>query len=95
MFLGAYHFDGSVEELLPAYERLAASYPPDSLDLHVCVVRDGGLTVFDACPSSAVFAEFSASPEFGAAVRAAGLPSPRVEALGDVHTARLRQTVGA
>ena len=57
MFLGAYHFDGSFEELLPAYERLAASYPPDSLDLHVCIERDGGLTVFDACPSSAVFAE--------------------------------------
>ena len=25
-------------------------------ELHVCVVRDGGLTVYDTCPSAEVFA---------------------------------------
>jgi hypothetical protein len=93
MFLGAYYFDGPPAELLPAYERLMASLPPDSADLHVCIVRDGGLTVFDACPSAAVFAGFSAGPDFASAVQAAGLPAPRVEPLGDVHAARLRAGV--
>ena len=93
MFLGAYHFDGTPTELVPAYERLLAAFPPDSLDLHVCVIREGGLTVFDACPSESVFAEFSAGATFADTVRAAGLPAPRVEALGEVHTVRRRQTV--
>jgi hypothetical protein len=55
----------------------------------VCIVRDGGLTVFDACPSATVFAGFSSGPEFAGAVRAAGLPTPRVEPLGDIHAARV------
>ena len=45
MYLGVYHFDGSPADLLPGYERLMASFPPDQIDLHVCVVRDGGLSV--------------------------------------------------
>src|SRR5205823_941269 len=59
MFLGAYYFDGPPPELIPAYERLMAGFPPDGLELHVCVVRDGGLTVYDACPSAEIFAAFS------------------------------------
>ena len=93
MFLGAYHFDGLADELLVAYERLLAMFPPEKLDLHVCVVRDGGLTVYDACPSSAVFASFSAGDDFAGALRTAGLPTPRVEPIGEVHTAQLRQAV--
>jgi hypothetical protein len=93
MFLGAYHFDGPPDELIPAYERLLAGFPPDSLELHICVVREGGLTVFDTCPSSAVFAAFSTSADFADAVRAAGLPEARVEPLGDVHATRVRAGV--
>jgi hypothetical protein len=93
MYLGAYHFDGSVPELLDAYERLMATFPPETLDLHVCVVRDGGLTVFDACPAAEVFVGFSTSAEFRAAVGAAGLPEPRVEPIGEVHAARVRAGV--
>jgi hypothetical protein len=95
MFLGAYHFDGPPGELVPAYGRLMDSFPPDTLDLHVCIVRETGLTVLDACPSAATFTEFSASIEFAGAVRAAGLPMPRVEAMGDVHSARVRAGVGS
>ena len=93
MFLGVYHFDGSPPELVPAYDRLMAGFPAEQIDLHVCVVRDGGLSVYDACPSASVFAAFSASEDFAGAVRAAGLPGPRVEAVGEVHAARLRQEV--
>lgn len=93
MFLGAYHFEGDPADLLPAYRRLVEGFPPDAFDLHMCVVRDRGVTVYDACPSASVFAEFSRSAQFGAAVSAAGLPAPRVEPLGNVHAARLRHPV--
>jgi hypothetical protein len=90
MFLGAYHFDGDPTALIAAYDRLMASFPPDAIVFHVCIEREEGITVFDACPTRAVFADFSVSYEFNAAVAAAGLPSPRVELLGDVHASRVR-----
>ena len=95
MFLGAYHFDGDPADLLPGYRRLMAGFPPDSSDLHVCVERVDGITVFDACPSSDVFAGFSADLEFRMAIEAAGLPAPRVEPIGEVRTARLRSGIEA
>jgi hypothetical protein len=93
MYLSAYHFDGDPGDLIPAYARLQAQFPPDALDLHVCVVGVGGLTVFDACPSAEVHQEFVSGPIFRGAVAAAGLPAPRIEALGDVHAAFLRAAV--
>lgn len=90
MFLGAYHFDGHPADLLPGYRRLMEGFPQDSSDLHVCVERVDGITVFDACPSSDVFAAFSVAPEFRMAIEHAGLPTPRIEPLGEVRTARLR-----
>jgi len=93
MFLGAYHFDGDPAALVPAYERLMASFPIESIDLHVCVIRDAGITVYDACPSPAVFRSFSHGAEFTTVVAAAGLPVPRVEPLGAVHRAHLREPV--
>ena len=79
MFLGAFHFDGRLDEVLPAYERMLAGYPPESLELHICVEREGGITVYDACPSRAVFDQFTASDQFRTAITAAGLPWPRIE----------------
>ena len=93
MFLGAYHFDGDPADLLAGHERLLDLIPPSALDLHLCVERDGGITVFDACPSRDVFNTFSTGPDFTAALQAAGLPTPRIEQLGDVHMAYLRETV--
>jgi hypothetical protein len=94
MFLGAYHFDGDGGALTGAYDRLVAQFPPGVVELNVCVVHDAGITVFDACPSREAFAGFSQSPDFLAAVTAAGLPAPRVELLGDVHAATVREAVG-
>jgi hypothetical protein len=93
MYLGAAHFDGDPGELLPAYHRMLERFGPESLALHVCVTRDGGLTVFDACPTREIYEEFTASDTFRDAIAAAGLPAPRTEALGDVHIALLRQEV--
>ena len=92
---GAYHFDGETSELLAAYHRLLEQFPPASLTLHVCVVREGGLTVLDACPSRAVHAEFVRSTAFTGAVAAAGLPAPRIEGLGEVHVVHVAEGVRA
>lgn len=90
MFLGSYRFEGDPTQLVPAYGRLMAEFPPEALLLHVCVVDDGGITVLDACPSQAVFTDFSAGAEFRDAIANAGLPEPVVTPLGDVHRAELR-----
>jgi hypothetical protein len=91
--LAAYHFDGNPDELLAGYEQLMAVYPPDILELNVCVVRDDGMTVYDVCPSRAVFEQFSRSAEFTGAVAAAGLPAPRIESLGLIHAVHVREPV--
>lgn len=89
MYLSAYHFDGDPETLLDAHDRLAVQFPLDAFDLHLVVRGERGIVVLDACPSRAVFESFSTSPEFRAAVAAAGLPAPRIEPFGDVHTLAL------
>lgn len=94
MFLGSYHFDGDPVALVAAYDRLMQMMPADQIDLHVCVAREGGITIFDACPSRDVFSQFSSSADLAAAFHQAGLPQPRVEPLGDVHHARMKQPVG-
>jgi hypothetical protein len=94
MYLAAYHFDGDPDELLAAYARMQQHMPPETLDLHVCVVGVADITIFDACPSLEVHEQFVRSPEFRGALAGAGLPAPRIEALGEVHTAFLRQAVG-
>jgi hypothetical protein len=94
MFLGAFQLDGDPQALLSGYERLMETYPPNGLDLHVCVRRDRGITVYDACPTRADFEAFTTSSEFRTALAAAGLPEPRIDGLGEVYLARLRQPVG-
>ena len=91
MFLGAFHFDGSVDELAAAHDRMLAGYPPDALQLHISVRRDDGITVYDACPSRTDFEHFTASDEFRGALAAAGLPWPRIEPVGEVATTRIAQ----
>jgi hypothetical protein len=95
MFLSAYHFDGPPVELLSAYRELMKSYPSDGLGLHACLVRDDGITVIDTCPSRTVFEEFHRSNGFRAILAHAGLPIPRSEPLGDVHSAHMGDAVSA
>lgn len=91
MFLSAYHFDGDPSRLVAAHQRLLERFPLEALDLHLCVTTDSGIVVFDACPSRAVHEQFSRSPDFLGAVVAAGLPTPRIEPLGEVHLVHLRE----
>jgi hypothetical protein len=93
MFLGRYEFAGDPADLLDGYRRLAEAVPTDAGDLHMCVVGDRGITVFDACPTREVFESFSTSDMFLGAISAAGLPAPTVVGVGDVYSARLREEV--
>lgn len=92
MYLTAYRFAGDPAELLRGHDRLLAAIPAENVDLHLVVVGDAGITVLDACPSRAVFEEFSTSPGFRAALADAGLPAPRIEPLGDVVGSSLRSS---
>ncbi|MFC4949100.1 hypothetical protein [Pseudonocardia sp. GCM10023141] len=87
MFLSAYHFDGDPAELVPAYDVMQQGFPPDTFDLQACVVTESGVTIYDACPTREIAESFSASPQFRGALAAAGLPTPRIEPLGEVHHA--------
>ena len=93
MYLGAAYFDGDPGELLPAYQRMLDTFGLEALDVHLCITRDGGLTVFDACPTREIYEEFIRSETFLGAIAAAGLPIPRVSGLGDVQVAHVRRTV--
>jgi hypothetical protein len=88
MYLGTYRFQGDPDELLAGYDRMMASFPQESLLVHLCVRGDDGITIIDTCPSEADFRAFSTSAEFRSALGAAGLPEPVVDAVGDVHLAR-------
>ena len=93
LYLGAQHYDGDPGELLPAYHRMLERFGIDNLDVHLCVVRDDGLTVFDACPTRQTYEEFTRSETFLGAIAEAGLPAPRVSGLGDIQVAHLHQEV--
>ena len=93
MYLGAAYFDGDPDELLPAYHRMLEKFGLEALDVHLCITRDGGLTVFDACPTKEIYEEFTTSETFLGAIAEAGLPVPRVSGLGDVQVAHVRQAV--
>lgn len=87
MFLGCYRFDGDPAELLPAYDRLVAMIGTDGMSFHACVPGDGGIRIYDACPTREVFTSVSTSPGLLGAFEAAGLPPGTVEHLGDIHAA--------
>jgi hypothetical protein len=93
MYLGAVRFDGNPGELLRAYQRMLEKFGLDNLDVHLYITRDGGLTVFDACPTKEIYEEFIRSETLLSAIAEAGLPEPRVSGLGDVQVAQVRQAI--
>jgi hypothetical protein len=93
MILSAYHFQGDALSLMDCHRRMMELFPPTGLDLHIAVTHEQGLTVYDSCPDLATQRAFLASPEFAGALAQVGLPTPRVEVLGEVHFAHLNQSV--
>jgi hypothetical protein len=84
--LGIYEFDGDPEQLLPAYDAMMAAMPV-STAFHLCAIRLGGIVVYDTCPTREAFERFSTGEEFHGALRAFGLPEPRISSQ-PVHAAR-------
>jgi hypothetical protein len=93
MILTAYHFDGDPGALVDSHRRMVELFPPNSLDLHLAISHERGLTVYDACPDLATQQAFAASPEFRATLAQVGLPSPTIEVLGEVQYAHLNDDV--
>jgi hypothetical protein len=93
MILSAYRFAGDPAELLERHRQMLDLYPPGSLDLHLALTHEDGLTVYDSCPDLATQQAFVASPEFRGALAQVGLPSPTIEVLGEVQFAHLREEV--
>jgi len=87
MFLGRYDFDGEPAALLAAYDALMRSLPRENIGFHLCITRAGGISVFDTCPTRAVFDVMSTDAAMLGAMRTAGLPPPDVWPLGEVHAA--------
>ena len=94
MYLARYAFDGDPDTLEAAYRQLKSAYPSELMDLQIAVRRPDGLDVYDACPNEAEFRGFSVSPEFRGALTSAGLPAPRIDGLGEIVSATLKQPVG-
>ena len=92
MYLGTYDFDGDPDDLAARYDQLVGQLPPDIILLNLCIRRPDGITVVDTCPSEADFASFSSSPEFAAGLASVGLPTPRVQPVGEVHALHGSQT---
>jgi hypothetical protein len=95
MFLGSYHFEGDPDELLAGYWRMREIIPADELDLHVCARTPRGVIVFDTCPDEATLRAFGTSESFRQATAAAGLPTPRIEPLGEVVSTIVSPIVAA
>jgi len=87
MFLGIYHFEGDTAQLRMAYERMLELIPHTNLQLHVCVPSEDGLSIIDSCPNKESFLSFASSSEFADALKTAGLPTPKVTPMGEIHTA--------
>jgi len=87
MFLGIYTFESDTAQLRMAYERMLELIPHTNLQLHVCVPSDNGLSIIDSCPSKESFLFFASSSKFADSLKSAGLPTPKVTPMGEVHTA--------
>jgi hypothetical protein len=95
MYVATYTFTGDPTDLAGRYDAMLAEFPPDEIILHVCAVGENTLTILDTCPDRATFESFSTGPDFAAALRRHGLPTPTVVGLGELHASRVRQDVTA
>lgn len=86
MFLTRYDYTGNTDSLVEAHDRMLAVFPPEILDLHVLIRTTDGITVLDGCPDEATARSFSTGAEFAQASAGVGLPTPRIEYLGDVSS---------
>jgi hypothetical protein len=84
MHLSAYHFEGDPARLVVAHDEMTAKFPIEALPLHVCVRTVDGILVLDACPTWADAVAFQQSADFKQALAEVGLPTPRIESVGEI-----------
>ncbi len=82
MHIASYRFDGDPDDLQARYDKMLAGFPPGMILLNLCVRRDDGITIIDACPTVADFEAFSTGEEFAAALASVGLPTPQIDLHG-------------
>jgi hypothetical protein len=90
MYLTAYRFDGDPTALAAAHDEMTAGFQLSSLDLHLCLTTEDGIIVLDGCPSREVAEAFQQGEAFRHAISAAGLPTPRIESLGEIVWSTVR-----
>ena len=76
MILATYTFDGDPDVLLETHHEMMSLFPPNSLDLHLAVTTDAGLTVFDSCPDLATHEAFVVEPRVPRHPRSCRPPAP-------------------
>ncbi|HVV36180.1 MAG TPA: hypothetical protein VHC63_06215 [Acidimicrobiales bacterium] len=86
MFVASYTFTGDVDELKEGHAKMVELLGMDGAFMHVAVVGDGQLVVLDACPSREVHQQFAGGDFFQSLIAKCGLPQPKIDRLGDVHT---------
>ena len=95
MYFSTYTFSGDSNDLAERFDRMIATFPQDELILTVTVKTETGLVVHDTCPDRAAFEDFSTGAEFAAALKAAGLPTPVIAPVGEIHRLIANASVSA
>ena len=84
MFVASYTFVGNTDQLKAGHAKMLDTLGKDGMFMHVALEGDEQLTVLDACPSEAVFKEFSQGEFFRMLVDKCELPMPTIVGLGEV-----------
>jgi len=88
MYLGRYDYEGDPDDLVAAYDTLMTQIPPKAISFHICIRRDGGITVYDTCPTAEIWRAMASDQGLRDAMTGAGLPEPTVTPLGEAHSAK-------
>jgi hypothetical protein len=92
MHASLWRFRGDPDELLRAYDVLAAELPLENFRFHACLRAPDGMIIVDTCPSKEVFENFVRG-SFEEARKRHGLPEPEQIEDFPVHRAVAEGTV--
>ena len=76
MHASIWRFRGDPDELLRAYDAMAAEIPSANMKLHLCLRAPDGIIVVDTCPTKEAFLAFA---ERRAQLARFGLPEPEID----------------
>jgi hypothetical protein len=80
MHASIWRFRGDPDQLVAAYDAMAAEIPPANMRLHLCLRAPDGIVIVDTCPTKDAFDAFFANDAVRVLRERHGLPEPeRVE----------------